>query len=98
MLETLVLELTSQFPDHLEDKIFEIKHSKDGEIKKIISYFPLNDLEKKEILLILQNERFDEFGSIFSDIVSEEEWNRTKDQIKQKFKNELFDIDNFGTS
>ena len=35
-----------------------------------------------------------DFHSIFTDVVSDEEWNRTKDQIKQKFKNELFDIDN----
>ena len=90
--------MTSQFPGNLEDKIFEIKYGKDGETKKIISYFPLTDLEKKEISSILQNDRFDKFGSIFSDSVSQEEWDRTKDQIKQKFKNELFDIDNFGNS
>ena len=33
------------------------------------------------------------FHSIFTDIVSEEEWNRTKDQIKKRFNDELFDID-----
>ena len=90
--------MTSQFPIHLEDKIFEIKYNKDDEIQKIISYFPLNDSEKKEISIVLQNDCFDAFASIFSDNVSDEEWNRTKDQIKQKFKNELFDIDNFGNS
>ena len=80
----------------MEDKIFEIKYRKDDSIEKITSYFPFNDSEKKEISLILQNDSFDEFHSIFSDNVSEEEWDRTKDQIKQKFKNELFDIDKFG--
>ena len=90
--------MIKSFPDYLEDKIFEIKYTKGNVIEKITSYFPLNDSEKKEISLILQNESFDEFLSIFSDNISEEEWNRTKDQIKQKFKNELFDIDNFQNS
>ena len=94
----LVLPLTKQIPHYLEDKIFEIKYGKDGAIEKITSYFPLNDSEKREISLIMQNESFDRFHSIFSDNVSEEEWNQTKNQIKQKFKNELFDIDNFGNS
>ena len=98
MLDFLVLQLTSQFPIHLEDKIFEIKYENDHEIKKIISYFPLTDSEKNEIRLVLQKKSFDEFCSIFSDNVSEEEWNQTKDQIKQKFKNELFDIDSSGHS
>ena len=89
--------MVPQFPSHLEDKIFEIKYHK-SMVEKITSYFPLNDLEKKEISVILKNESFDKFSSIFSDSVSDEEWVRTKDQIKQKFKNELFDIDNFGNS
>ena len=95
---TLVVPVTVLFPGNLEDKIFEIKYSESNAVKGITSYFPLNDSEKKEISLILQNESFDEFHSIFSDNVSEDEWNRTKDQIKQKFKNELFDIDQFGNS
>ena len=41
-------------PPQLEDKIFEIKFNSDDTVSKIISYFPLNDLEIKEILLILQ--------------------------------------------
>ena len=86
-----------QLPNHLEDKIFEIKYS-DDKITKITSYFPLSSNEKKEISLILENESFNEFYSIFTDIVSDEEWNKTKDQIKQKFKNDLFDIDNFRNS
>ena len=86
-----------QFPAHLEDKIFEIKSS-DAKVTKITSYFPFSSAEKKEICLILQNESFDEFHSIFTDVVSDQEWNRTKDQIKQKFKNELFKIDDFEKS
>jgi hypothetical protein len=33
------------------------------------------------------------FKSIFSDKVSEDEWNKNKEQIKKKFHDELFDID-----
>ena len=80
-------------PLHLEDKIFEIKFDSDDAVSEIISYFPLNDLEIKEILLILQTEYFDGFRSIFTDNVTAEEWENTKEQIKMKFKNELFDID-----
>jgi len=80
-------------PLHLEDKIFEIKFDSDDAVSEIISYFPLNDLEIKEILLILQTESFDGFRSIFTDNVTAEEWKNTKGQIKMKFKNELFDID-----
>ena len=89
-----VLLTNHKFPNYLEDKIFEIKYS-GNKIQKITSYFPLNFSEKKEISLILQNEHFYAFHSIFTDTISDEEWNRTKDQIKQKFKNELFSIDNF---
>ena len=80
-------------PLHLEDKIFEIKFDSDDVVSEIISYFPLNDLEIKEILLILQTESFDGFRSIFTDNVTAEEWENDKEQIKMKFKNELFDID-----
>ena len=37
---------------------------------------------------------FSNFNSIFSDTVTDEEWNKTKKQIKKRFQNELFDIDN----
>ena len=36
---------------------------------------------------------FDGFDSIFTDTITDKEWNKTKDQIKKKFKDELFDID-----
>ncbi|WP_428326774.1 hypothetical protein [Nitrosopumilus sp.] len=76
---------------HLEDKIFEIKYDSDI-VSKIISYFPLSDSEKQEITSVL-NMDFSGFYSIFTDTVSEEEWIRTKDQIKKRFNDELFDID-----
>ena len=37
---------------------------------------------------------FSNFNSIFSDTVTDEEWNKTKEQIKKRFHRELFDIDN----
>ncbi|MDH5568995.1 MAG: hypothetical protein OEX98_04305 [Nitrosopumilus sp.] len=80
-------------PPQLEDKIFEIKFNPDDTVSEITSYFPLTALEIKEILLILQTESFNGFRSIFTDNVTAEEWENTKDQIKMKFKNELFDID-----
>ena len=80
-------------PLHLKDKIFEIKYDSDQTISKIISYFPFNELEKQEIVSILDDDVFDGFHSIFSNTVSDEKWNKTKDQIKKKFNDELFDID-----
>jgi hypothetical protein len=32
------------------------------------------------------------FHSIFTDTVTDDDWNETKNQIKQRFQNELFDI------
>ncbi|ABX12604.1 hypothetical protein Nmar_0708 [Nitrosopumilus maritimus SCM1] len=79
------------FPPHLEDKIFEIKYDSNT-VSKITSYFPFSDSEKQEITSIV-NVDFLEFHSIFTDTVSDEEWNRTKDQIKKRFNDELFNID-----
>ena len=78
-------------PPHIEDKIFEIKYSDDA-VSKITSYFPLSEFEKQEINAIL-NIDFSGFHSIFTDTVSDEEWNQTKDQIKKRFNDELFGID-----
>lgn len=83
--------MTVNFPLHIQDNIFEIRYS-DNLISKIISYFPFSESEKQEIFSILNNDAFDGFHSIFTDFVSDEEWNKTKDQIKKKFKDELFDI------
>lgn len=80
-------------PTHLEDKIFEIKFGDHGSISKIISYFPFSELERREMLSVLNKEFFDGFRSIFTDNITEEEWVKTRDQIKDKFKTELFDID-----
>lgn len=77
---------------HIEDKIFEIK-SDSGNVVKIESYFPLTQNEKQEIIKTLGLENFDGFTSIFTDIVSDEEWENQKYNIKKRFRDELFDID-----
>lgn len=80
-------------PSEIEDKLFEIKYNSDKSILKIISYFPLSELERKTIVSLLNQDNFSEFYSIFTDIITEDEWNKTKNQIKKRFQNELFDID-----
>ena len=84
----------------LEEKIFDIRidSKKDNSISKITSYFPLSDVEKKEIAEALKEKSFDKFHSIFSDSISEEDWNKNKDQIHDKFRSELFGIDGFTRS
>jgi hypothetical protein len=86
--------MTIDLPSRLQDKIFEIRYSVDEFVSKIVSYFPFSESEKQEIISIL-NIEFDEFYSIFTDTVSADEWEKTKDQIKKKFQDELFDIDTF---
>lgn len=78
-------------PAHLEDKIFEMKFNSNI-LSEIISYFPFNESEKQEIHSILKNNSFC-FNSIFSDHITDEKWGETKEQIKKKFRDELFDID-----
>ena len=82
-----------KFPDYLQDKIFEIRYESDDSISKIITYFPFSESEKNQIILKLNDPSFDKFHPIFTDFVTDDKWNRTKDQIKKKFKGELFDID-----
>ena len=81
-------------PLELTDKIFQIKFNPDQTIKKITSYFPLTEYECKMINSISEQDNFSNFNSIFSDTVTDEEWNKTKEQIKKRFQSELFDIDN----
>ena len=80
-------------PFEIEDKIFEIKFNSDQSVFKIISYFPLSSSERQMLTSIMTNPNFSEFHSIFTDNVTDDEWNKTKDQIKKRFQNELFDID-----
>ena len=89
-LKIIVIELLSS---DLKDKIFEIKFDSNNIVSKIISYFFLSEQEKQTISSLLKNEFFDEFYSIFSDNVTDEEWNKTKDQNRKKFNDKLLDID-----
>ena len=84
---------TLEIPYDIKDKIFEIKLNSDKSISKIISYFPLSELERKTMVSLLNLGTFSEFHSIFADTVTDDEWNKTKNQIKKRFQNELFDID-----
>ena len=77
----------------VSDKIFQIKFNPDQSIEKITSYFPLSEQERLMINSISGQDTFSNFNSIFSDTVTDEEWNKTKEQIKKRFQNELFDID-----
>jgi len=84
----------SDVPLELTDKIFQIKFNSDQSVEKITSYFPLSEKERLMINSISGQNSFSNFKSIFSDTVSDEEWKKTKEQIKKRFQNELFDIDN----
>ena len=83
----------SDIPLELTDKIFQIKFNYEQSIEKITSYFPLSEQERLMINSISGQETFSNFNSIFSDTVTDEEWNKTKEQIKKRFQSELFDID-----
>jgi hypothetical protein len=89
----IIILKTFDIPSDIEDKIFEIKFHSDKSIFKIISYFPLSKLERRTLISLLNQPGFSEFHSIFTDSVTDEEWNKTKSQIKKRFQNELFDID-----
>ena len=83
----------SDIPLELTDKIFQIKFNPEQSIEKITSYFPLSKQERLMINSMSGQDTFSNFNSIFSDTVTDEEWNKTKEQIKKRFQNELFDID-----
>ena len=84
----------SDIPLELTDKIFQIKFNPNQTIEKITSYFPLSEQERLLINSISGQNTFSNFNSIFSDTITDEEWNKTKEQIKKRFQSELFDIDN----
>ena len=65
-------------PDDIEDKIFEIKLHSDKSIFKIISYFPLSELECRTLTSQLNQPNFPEFHSIFTDSISDDQWNKIK--------------------
>lgn len=81
-------------PASLKEKIYQIKPNSQNGFFKIVSYFPLSEVEKQTIVRIMSNSKsFDGFYSIFSDHISEKEWNESKSHIIKRFQDELFDID-----
>jgi hypothetical protein len=80
-------------PVNLKDKIYQIKTNSQNDFSKIVSYFPLSDDEKQLIVSLNNLNSIDCFYSIFSDYISEQEWNTSKVQVIKRFQDELFDID-----
>jgi len=78
----------------LEEKIYDLTVD-EGSFSQIITYFPLRDKEKKEILRAAgkTSKSSIKFKSIFSDEISDLKWENSKEQIKKKFQDELVDID-----
>ena len=76
----------------LQEKIYDLQ-STNAEILKITTYFPLSHQEKLEILESTGMKSNIDFKSIFSDVISQKDWIKTKEQIKKKFKDDLMDID-----
>ena len=76
-------------PTNLKEKIYQIKQNPKNNFK-LVSYFPLTDKEKQ---IIAKDFDTIEFHSIFSDHVTELEWNKSKAQIIKRFQDELFHID-----
>ena len=89
----MIIMKTLDVSSKLEEKIYDVKFSVSSKKGKITSYFPLTLPEKQEILDSLgESNTSVEFKSIFSDIISNQDWNSTKEQIKKKFQDELIDI------
>jgi len=85
---------TMNLPANLKEKIYQIKLDSQNNFSHIVSYFPLSLDEKQLIITLMDNSKsFDGFHSIFSDHISEQEWNNSKVQIIKRFQDELFDID-----
>jgi hypothetical protein len=80
-------------PANLKEKIYQIKINSENNPSKIVSYFPLSDDEKQLIVALNNLKSSDIFYSIFSDHITEKEWNESKAQITKHFQDELFDID-----
>ena len=77
----------------LAEKIYDSKYEHDS-LSIVTTYFPLEEIEKQEILKAVgKEENTIDFKSIFSDKISEEEWTKTKSQIKKKFHDELLSLD-----
>ena len=74
---------------YMEDRIFEISYSR-GMVSRVTSYFPLSKSELQEILVVTGSKP--EMRSIFTDSISDEEWERGRTRIKKRFSDELIGI------
>ena len=72
-------------PDDIKDKIFEIKLHSDKSIFKIISYFPLSETERQIIISVLDKPNFSAFHSIFTDTITDDDWNNPPEDYPFKF-------------
>jgi hypothetical protein len=79
----------------LEEKIYDLKIDDSEDLSKIITYFPLTPKEKQKILRAIPKPKMVsvDFKSIFSDEILQQDWNKSKEQIKKKFQDELIGID-----
>ena len=78
----------------IKEKIYNLRFDENGILFEITTYFPLTSKEK-EIISCDGNSSGNsiEFKSIFSDKISDQQWDDSKEQIIKKFKDELVDID-----
>ena len=74
---------------NLKEKIYQIKQDSQNNFK-VVSYFPLSEEEKQTVTKDFSTV---DFHSIFSDHITESEWNKSKSQIIKRFQDELFNID-----
>ena len=86
---------TLNLSNSVKEKIFDIKYDKNDRIESITTYFPLGESELNEISENLKkNERESVImKSIFSDEISDDDWEKNKSKIAKKFHDELLDID-----
>ena len=78
---------------NLKEKIFDVKFPIGGTRGYITTYFPLTPAEKQDLKTAIGQSATVDFKSIFSDVISDLDWNSTKEQIKKKFQDELIDLD-----
>jgi hypothetical protein len=81
------------FTANIQEKIYQIISNPNNDFLTIVSYFPFSEDDKQLIFNLNKSKPLIEFRSIFSDNVTEQEWNESKKQIINRFQDELIDID-----
>ena len=80
-------------PANIQEKIYQITSNPNNGFLTIFSYFPFSEDDKQLIFNLNKPKSLIEFRFIFSDNVTEQEWNESKKQIINRFQDELIDID-----